>query len=323
MAKITMKNYQAEKTLTEHFDDYIEKKRAQRDRKVCEKTIATYYSKFYGVSNYFNFNVYPSQFKQADIDTLIYNMEEGIGANGNPRAKVKDITISSYLATLRNFFKWLAEENICYITVKQYSYTEQPKEVYTNEEILRLMKKPNMRKCNFGEYRNWVIICFLLNCGCRASTLVNVLIKDLDFENDMIFFRHMKARNQICVPMGHEMKSILREYLRIRQGNLEDYLFPSEDNQMLTVSGLQTAIQRYNNNRGVAKTSLHLFRHYYAKTYLQNGGEVTRLQKILGHKKIEMTVKYANLYGADTKRGFEDFAPLSVLSASAKRITMR
>lgn len=46
------------------------------------------------------------------------------------------------------------------------------KETYTDKEIEKLLKKLNMSKCNFAEYRNWVIINFLLATGCRARTLL-------------------------------------------------------------------------------------------------------------------------------------------------------
>ena len=258
------------------------------------------------------------------VSELIENMECGKRIDGG-KGNVKDTTISSYLDTLRGFFKWCGEQGIKEgIKVEKYSFVDVPKETYTNDEIKRLLEKPNLRKCNFSEYRNWVIVCFFLNSGCRAGTLREVLIKDLDFDNDMIFFRHMKARNLQYVPMGAEMKRILKEYLDIRGGKPDSFLFPSEDDAQLTVHGLSTAIQRYNQARGVQKTSLHLFRHYFAKSYLQNGGEVTRLQRILGHKKIEMTIRYANLYGADTKLGFEQYSPLAVMSAEMPhKIRMR
>ena len=324
MARITMHQFQEDKTVRAYFEDYLEAKRAQRSRRVSEVSITTYRNKFDGIGVYFDFDIMMNDFSQKSVNEIIHNMEQGKRLDGE-KGHVRDSTISSYLDTLRSFFKWCAEQGIKDdIKIEKYSFVDVPKEVYTNEEVKRLLEKPNLKKCSFGEYRNWVIVCFLLNSGCRMGTLINVLIKDLDFDNDMIFFRHMKARNLQYVPMGAEMKRILQEYLKIRGGNPDSYLFPSEDDLQLSTNGLQTAIQRYNKSRGVNKTSIHLFRHYFAKSYLQNGGEVTRLQRILGHKKIEMTIKYANLYGADTKLGFEEYSPLAVISAEMPhKIKMR
>ena len=44
------------------------------------------------------------------------------------------------------------------------------KETYSDLELSALLKKPDIRKATFAEYRDWVISNFLLNCGSRAAT---------------------------------------------------------------------------------------------------------------------------------------------------------
>lgn len=319
MAKLTMKKYQEVKSIPELFDMFLKEKEA---RGMSEKTIKTHIAKFKCICCFYDFSMNADEVEQSDITNLILKLKEGKRLDGKT-AITKDVSIASYLATLRTFFNWCDFNNYCHITVPPFRYETEPKELYTEAEIKQLLKKPDMRKCTFCEYRNWVIICFILNSGCRSATLRNVLIKDLDFDNDMILFRHMKNKQVQYVPISRELKHILLEYLSIREGKPDEFLFPNQNNQQLSENALKLAIEDYNHKRGVSKTSLHLFRHFFAKTYIQNGGDCFRLQKILGHKKIEMTVHYANLYGADTKRGFEEFNALSVFSAQDKRITMR
>ncbi|MCL2697847.1 MAG: tyrosine-type recombinase/integrase, partial [Oscillospiraceae bacterium] len=62
-----------------------------------------------------------------------------------------------------------------------------------------------------------------------------------------------------------------------------------------------SAIQTYNRNRGVEKTSIHLFRHIFAKNWIMNGGDIFRLQKILGHSSLEMVKEYVSMLGVDIK----------------------
>ena len=47
------------------------------------------------------------------------------------------------------------------------------KETYTDEELALLLQKLEASG-SFPEYRNWVIINFLLNSGCRAATVRNI-----------------------------------------------------------------------------------------------------------------------------------------------------
>lgn len=314
-----MKKYQKSKTIPEVFNEFIKEKEIFG---LSEKTIRAYKTDFNAVSRYYNLNNYIDDFTQEDLYNMILCLKSRKKLDGSI-TNIKDVSINSYLVAMRAFFNWCRKKDYCYIEVPRYKFEVEPKDVYTQEEIKSLIKKPNLKKCSFCEYRNWVIVCFLLNSGCRAGTLRNVLIKDLDFDSDMILFRHTKNKSTQYVPMGKEMKKILLEYLSIRGGKNDDFLFPNQYNQKLSENALKLAIEDYNHSRGVAKASTHLFRHFYAKTYIQNGGDCFRLQKILGHKEIKMTEHYVNLYGADTKKGFEELSPLEVLSAQERKIKMK
>ena len=92
----------------------------------------------------------------------------------------------------------------------------------------------------------------------------------------------------------------------------------------MTENALKLAIRKYNINRGVQKTSIHLFRHTFAKKYLIDcGGDAFTLQRILGHSTLEMTRQYCNLYNIDLSRDYDLHSPLQKLSPQNKKITMR
>ena len=60
----------------------------------------------------------------------------------------------------------------------------------------------------------------------------------------------------------------------------------------------------YNHNRGIKKTSLHLFRHTFAKKYLLAGGDIFRLQQLMGHSNINITKEYLNLDIKDLQQNY-------------------
>ena len=74
---------------------------------------------------------------------------------------------------------------------------------------------------------------------------------------------------------------------------------------------MQQAISLYNRNKGVSKTSGHLFRHTFAKKYIVAGGNMTKLQKLLGHSTLTMTMHYINLYGSDLAENYDKLNPLN------------
>ena len=112
---------------------------------------------------------------------------------------------------------------------------------------------------------NWVIINFLLGTGCSSKTLLNVKINDLRFDEGFIWFRRVKNRKQQLIPLSRKLDSVLKEYVCYRKGEPKDYIFCSERGQKLTRRGLRSVVYRYNKRKGLSKTSIHLFRHTFAK----------------------------------------------------------
>lgn len=109
------------------------------------------------------------------------------------------------------------------------------------------------------------------------------------------------------------MIPVLEDYLKLWDWSGEDYLFPTISNTQMGVHSLESAVRKYNIARGVVKTSLHLFRHTFAKNYVLASGGMLQLQAILGHSSLDMTRKYVNLYGREIHRDFDRLNPLNNL----------
>lgn len=228
---------------------------------------------------------------------------------------MKEVSVNTYLRGLRAilyYFMRLGYTEEFKITLAKAG--SEVKETYTEEEIKILLRPPDVKKCTFAEYRTWAVINFLLGTGCRLSSVTKLLVKDVKFDEGFIILRHTKNRSQSMIPLAESLARVLREYLRIRGGEEDDYLFCNEFGKELTTSAMKTALYKYNRRRGVVKTSIHLFRHTFAKTYIKNGGDVFRLQKILGHKSLDMVREYVNMYSEDLKDNYGKLNPLDLVS---------
>lgn len=234
----------------------------------------------------------------------------------------KDIATASVNTALRvvrvilNY--WVEREYVKPIKVKLQRANEEIKVTYTDAEISRLLKKPDVKKCSFREYRTFTVINFLVGTGCRLSTLTAVRICDVDFETEMIAYSHTKNKRSQFIPLSKQLGQVLHEYLRHRGGEDTDFLFPSENNTKLVGTSVAHDVAKYNRSRGVEKTSAHLYRHTYAKNFILQGGDPFRLQRILGHSTLAMSQKYSNLYGTDLKHNFDQFDLLSRLKTNDK-----
>ena len=190
---------------------------------------------------------------------------------------------------------------------------------YTDEELLLLIRKPR-KDCDFCEYRNWVIVNLLLNNGSRAASIRNIQNRDVDLKRKQIVLRHNKNKKIQVLPLCTQMVSILSDYMRIRKGTSEEYLFCNQFGDKLSESALRQAIAKYNERRGIYKTSTHLYRHTFSRKYLVDcGGNAFTLQKLLGHSTLAMTKRYCRLYDKDLAENFDSFSPLSQIKAEEKK----
>ena len=296
-------------TIEETFSDFII---SRKTKGLAEKTLQSYQSQFQAVARHMDVKMDIAMLQKADLDAMIISMRD---------ASLSPNSINSYTRTLKSFFSWCNEQGITRLNIPLYKAEETVKETYSDAELAALLKKPDIRKATFAEYRDWVIINFLLNCGSRAATVRAIQIRDVDLDGGMVFYRHTKNRKAQVIPLCSAMVAILREYLRHRGGEAADYLFCTETGSQLTENGLRQSIARYNTRRGVQKTSIHLFRHTFARKYLIDcGGDAFTLQKLLGHSTLAMTKHYCAIFDADLTKNYDNFSPLAQLKSNSTRI---
>ncbi|MDR1630692.1 MAG: tyrosine-type recombinase/integrase [Oscillospiraceae bacterium] len=300
MEKLSLERTNTKITTQEAFNRFLRIKKAKN---LSPETIRYYDDSFRYFGEYFDITL---PCIEITIDTY-YGYIEYLQENKN----ANPITMNSYLRALRTILYFFMEEG--YTKQFKISLLKVPKhikETYTDEELERLLKKPDIKKCNFTEYRNWVMANYFLGTGNRLSTAINVKIGHLDFENSLIFMGKTKNGRQQLIPMSKSLSEVLQEYLIYRKGTEEDYLFCNLHGGQLTRDGTTCLMGKYHKNRGVNKTSIHSYRHTFAKKWILNGGDIFRLQKILGHSSLDMVRNYVEMFNEDLQKDFETFNPL-------------
>ena len=308
--KITM-GAQSRKSVAEVFDDFVMSKMAQG---LSDITIATYRQHIRSISNHLDIQKPMEALTRKDLEAMIVSMRaSGLAHN----------SISSYCRVFRTFSNWCRDCGLNIPQLPNIKDKETVKEAYTDAELLALLKRPK-KDCSFCDYRNWVIVNFMMNSGCRASSVRNIQNQDVDLETRQVILRHNKNGKIQTVPLCSQMVSILREYMPVRGGKPEDYLFCDQYGGMLSMNGLRLAIARHNQSRGVQKTSAHLYRHTFARKYLVDcGGDAFMLQRLLGHSTLKMTKHYCAIYDADIAKDYDRFSPLAQLNQPKEKIHRR
>lgn len=309
--KITMQKTN-ELTLEQGFEKFIQKCKVKN---LAPRTIDYYQKEYERFCHFLKGNPLLNEITSETIENYTLYLKSDTTAN--------DVTIASCMRAVRAIFYYLMKTGYMHsfpITIPKS--IKKVKETYTDEELKVLLRKPNINQCTFTEYKTWVYINYLLATGNRISTVINLQVKDLDFENLLIKLCTTKNKRQQIIPMAQSLKPILTEYLDIRGWDPDGYVFCTETGTKLQISSLEDNLRYYNHKRGVTKTSSHLFRHTFAKNWILNGGDIFRLQKMLGHSDLTVVKEYVNMFSNDLLLDFEKYNPLDQMIHRQQLIKM-
>lgn len=296
MKKMQM-NVKNDVTFRQGCEEYL---RDCEARNLRQGTIKHYKEAMSQLFKYIDENKLIEDMDKSTMDSLIITLRNNENIN--------DVSLYTYardLKTLMYFF--MKREYLPSFRLTLAKADKQPVETYSDMELIKLLKKPNVKQSTFTEYKSWVIINFLLSTGIRQNSLINIKIKDIDFSNCVTYINVTKNRKPLMIPLNDDILRILQEYLKYRKGNNEDYLFCNVYGKQLAKSTLYHSIFTYNKNRGIELTGLHRFRHTFAKKWVTMGGSVVTLQKILGHSSLAITENYLNMLTCDIKRDIDKF----------------
>lgn len=307
MEKISMKQNE-NLTIREGLEQYL---RWCKLKHYAEETVSFYERAIYNFSLFYDLE---QPLHMLDCEVIenynLYLCEKGLSAT----------TIHCYIRGLKTIINHLFKKGVLpkfeIIVPKADSVI---KEVYTEEELKKLLKKPNIKTCKFETYRNWVIVNYLLGTGQRRRTVVNLKVGDIDLSNRLVKVRIVKNRKPAILPLTKALVLVLEEYLSFRGGKDDDPLFCDKNGKAMSSDRLTNMIRKYNISRGVDKTSVHLFRHTFAYMSMRNGMDLIKLQQLMGHSKIDTTQRYLRSFGyEDLKVGYEQFNPLENFMGNSK-----
>lgn len=285
-----------------------------RERNLRQGTINHYRQSYVQFYKFFDRDMPVKDISEDDYKAYILHLRSYID---------NDRSINSYLRDFMTTMHFLMNEGyVEFFPMKSIKVDDAPVETYTDDELRVLLKKPNLRKCTFAEYRNWVITNLFFSTGIRQRSLLYLKVKDIDFDNQLLHVNVTKNRKPLIVPLSTTMTQILKEYLTHRQHkNDDEYLFCTSYGSQMTKGNLYHNLYEYNKARGVERTGIHRYRHTFAKQWILNGGNVVSLSKILGHSSLDITQNYLNILVSDVGKEVESLNLIDKFS-DKKRIKM-
>lgn len=203
--------------------------------------------------------------------------------------------INIIVRSMKPFVKWLLENGHVDkpIVIKKQKGPSVLIPSMTAVDVQRLVQhRPKLMR----ERRAHTAGMIVLDTGLRSAECLNLRIVDVDLDNLLIDVMGKGSRER-KVPFSIELRKILYLWIRKLPAN-GTYLLPSRDGSAVGYSNASHDLYRIGDELGI-KLHFHLLRHTMATNYIRNGGDVARLQRILGHSSIMTTMRYVHLQTAD------------------------
>jgi integrase/recombinase XerD len=200
--------------------------------------------------------------------------------------------------SIRAFLHWVEKEEMMSADWKNPIKKVDPPQV--PDKIIEpvLLEDVSLLICtckenSFFDKRDKAIIFFLLDTGARAQEVCDVNLDDVELNTGKVLILEGKGRKPRYVFMNRTTTKAIRAYLRLRDNLQTQALFVSKTMERLTYDGLRQIIQRRSKLARLKKEpTLHDFRRQFALSMLNNGVDIFSLQRLMGHKDINILRRY-------------------------------
>ena len=276
----------------QYLKDYLEYLKYQKN--YSDYTVLSYQNDIDEFLEYLNREVL--NFKDIEYSDLrfylMYLKEEKNDNNSS---------IDRKLSALRGFYKYLANEGIVKSNV--FSLVSGPKKekklprYFEYNELEELFNVPDSETA-LGQ-RDLLLLELLYATGVRVGELTNIKIKDIDLSSKSILILG-KGNKERIVTYGDYCEEILKRYLNdgyiLLNTKGSEYLFLNKNGGELTERGVRYILDQIIKQTSINKNiSPHMIRHSFATHLLNEGCDLTTVQKLLGHESIKATQIYTHV----------------------------
>lgn len=277
--------------------------RLMRQRKASPHTIASYRDTFRLLLSFAERRLsrLPCELTIDDLDTpFLGAFLDHLEQERNNSARSRNLR----LAAIHSFFRYvilhepqhaaLAER---VLAMPSKRYIRRPVAFLALAEIEALLAAPDPHI--WSGHRDRTLLLVAVQTGLRASELIGLRCEDAVLGSGAHLHCCGKGRKERCTPLRKDAVNALRSWLRKRQGQPQDPLFPSARGRQLSHDGLQYLLNKhlatarqYCPSLIKKKVTPHALRHTAAMMLLQNGVDRAVIALWLGHESVETTYIY-------------------------------
>jgi len=160
--------------------------------------------------------------------------------------------------------------------------------VLSKNEVKSILEAPTNLK-------HRAMLSLIYACGLRRSELLNLTLKDILSDRNLLFIRQSKGKKDRVVPISIKLIEMLRDYYKAFKP--KTWLFEGQfPNTKYSEKSLENVLkQSITKAKITKKVSLHWLRHSYATHLLESGTDLRYIQELLGHSSSRTTELYTHV----------------------------
>jgi len=213
----------------------------------------------------------------------------------------KSLRLSYY--GIKFYFRFVLNSDFQLFSILKAQKEERLPEIPTKETIFKVLAQVTT-------FHNFVFFSTVYSCGLRLQEALNLEVSDIDGERMMLFVHRGKGAKDRYVPIPTETLSLLRRYWKthrnavlifpaLGRGRTQGPTATTPMNRASVQGALKRAVKKVGANNRI---SVHTLRHCYATHLLEQGVNIRSIQRYMGHRHLETTMRYLHL----TRKGRED-----------------
>ncbi len=195
-------------------------------------------------------------------------------------------TINVYLHALRFFYESVLGKKLT-LNLPQIKVRKRLPECLTQEEMSRFLDV-------LGNTKHKLILTLTYGSGFRVSEVVNLKVKDLDFQAGYGWIRNGKGGKDRQFIIPDRLNQELRAWIAEHHLQTEDWLFLGYKGQHYNESSVRKILEEARIAAELKHITPHSLRHSFATHLLENGYSLLEVKELLGHSKIETTLIYTH-----------------------------
>jgi site-specific recombinase XerD len=295
--------------------------RLMRQRQASEHTVAAYRDTFRLLLRFAETRLgkAPSQLLLGELDATL------IGAFLNHLESERHNAVRSRNArhaAIRSFFRFAALHEPAHgaliqrvLAAPQKRFERRLVPFLTREEVAALLAAPD--QSTWLGRRDHALLRVAVDTGLRVSELIGLRCDDVALGHGAHVRCHGKGRKERCTPLSREAVRVLQAWLRERQGEPGDALFPSLRASPLSRDAVERLVTKRAGEAAKScptlrgkRVSPHVLRHTTAVQLLQAGVDRAVIALWLGHEQVETTQMYLAADLTAKERALARTAPL-------------